>query len=226
MLARLEYNAGATTPAVPRTVEGSFSRAFPLPMELGGVTMSIGGVSVGLKHVSSTAIEFVVPTSLVADIAGTTYKFVINNNGNVYRGDIALVPARPDIFTNLPTPGPGGRVVAQNATNRILTTEPFTLTTFKFKGSRRVGSRIRVYLTGMENIDPNYVTLRIGGQELPGGVYIRSIVPVAPGRYYMELELNPLLTVSGDVPVVLWVTGGSYRYSTRLEDLAPVMSLL
>jgi hypothetical protein len=49
---------------------------------------------------------------------------------------------------------------------------------------------------------------------------------VAPGRYALDIELSSFFGISGDVPIVVFVTGGPYTYSTRVEDQAPVIGIL
>ena len=63
---------------------------------------------VGLKSVSQREIVFVTPPAISSVTAGTQYPLVVNNNGTEITGNLTIVPARPDIFTNLSVPGPGG----------------------------------------------------------------------------------------------------------------------
>ena len=98
MLAFLNVPSGFD-PIAARTAVGSVQRSFQLPIELSGVTLTINGVGAGLKSVSSASITFVVPPTLAADAAGTSYPVVLNINGVVVKSTIVLVPARPDIFS-------------------------------------------------------------------------------------------------------------------------------
>ena len=54
MLANVTFTSGINQPIVARTAVGSLDRRFNLPMELSGVTMTIGGATVGLKSVFKT----------------------------------------------------------------------------------------------------------------------------------------------------------------------------
>jgi uncharacterized protein (TIGR03437 family) len=231
MLVMLDYESGISQPVVARTAVGSITRSFPLPMELSGVTMTINGASVGLKRVSRRQIVFVVPPGLSASDSGTTYPVVINNNGLVHKGTIVIVPARPDVFTTSPTPGPGGRVRAFNTTNRVFTTEPFTITTFQLKGSRRVRSRIRIFLTGVNNVAPTAIataaiSVRIGDVTISGSSVVAGPVPSEPGVFYVEFTLPPELAGAGDKPLVVLVFFNGIIYTSRLDDTAPRISIL
>ncbi|MDQ3322495.1 MAG: hypothetical protein M3525_08725, partial [Acidobacteriota bacterium] len=104
MLAIANFTSGSAV--VSQTVVGSLARRFTLPIELNGVTVTVNGAASGIKSVSPGEVFFVVPPGLPAPLAGTVYPIVINDNGTVVRGSITVVPARPDIFTFLPAPGP------------------------------------------------------------------------------------------------------------------------
>ena len=182
MLAILNLQTGIDQPVVARTAVGSLRRSFTLPIELSGITLTINGVGCGLRSVSRHAIEFVVPPGLTADPAGTSYPVVLNNNGFVVKSTVTLVPARPDIFTFTGV-GPGGRAKLFNVTNRVPTTEPFTVFTVMLRGGHRVPSHMRLYLTGVNNIASSSITIRIGPQTIAGGSILSNGVLVEPGVY-------------------------------------------
>ena len=147
MLAIVDLTTGFSQPVAAQTAVGSLQRRFTLPIELSGVTMTINGVACGLKMVSRRQIMFVVPPALAA--SDTPYEVVINNNGVIAKGTVVIVIARPDIFTFNEVPGPNGRARIFNATNRVLTREPFNVTTLRYRGGRRVPTVLRLYLTGV-----------------------------------------------------------------------------
>lgn len=230
MLVILNYDSGLTTPTVARTAVGSIERRFTLPIELSGVTLTVNGAAAGLKRVGRREIEFVVPPGLTALNDGSTYPVVINNNGTVFKGTIVVVPARPDLFTRPQVYGGGGRVRAFNVTNRVFTTEPFTITTFKLRGSRRVPSVIRIYLTGINDTSPTLILgsqifVRIGDITING---VLSTLPVLaePGVYYVDFELPSTLAGAGDRPIVVTVVFNGVEYKSRLDDTAPRISIL
>jgi uncharacterized protein (TIGR03437 family) len=231
MLVILDYNSGINTPVVARTAVGSLERRFTLPIELSGVTVTVNGAAAGIKSVGLRQIVFVVPPALAAASAGTEYPVVVNNNGVILRGKITLVPARPDIFTDLPTPGPGGRARVFNATNRVLTREPFTVRTFRLRGSRLVPSVLRLYLTGVNDTPPTItpassIIIRIGSTSIAGATVLSGARLVEPGVYTVDFQLPPDLAGAGDQPIVVEVTINGVVYSSRLQNTAPRIFIL
>lgn len=230
MLAILDYDSGLNQPVAARTAVGSLARRFTLPIELAGVTVTVNGAAAGLKTVGRRQIVFVVPPGLTGTDAGTVYPVVVNNNGVVFKGNITVVPARPDIFTDLLSPGPGGRAKIFNATNRVLTREPFTIRTFKLRGSRLVPTVLRVYLTGVNNnnniLPSSAFIIRIGNREISGGAVLTEGILVEPGVYTVDFTLPPELAGAGDQPIVISVRVNGITYSSRLDDTAPRLFIL
>ena len=225
MLAVVSFAPGAT-PVVSRAAVGSLSRSFTLPIQLSGVTLTINGAAAGLRSVSAGQIEFVVPPGLAGAAAGTEYSIVINNNGTVIKGKIVLVPARPDVFTTLSIPGPGGRARVFNATNTVLTREPFTVTTIRRRGERRVPTVLRLYLTGVQNLAAAAFTIRIGSTTISGAQITSNAILVEPGIYSVDFTLPPELNRAGDQPVIVSVSVGGVTYFARLDDTAPRLFIL
>lgn len=224
LLAILDYNTSVNQPVIARTAVGSLERRFTLPIELSGVTMTVNGAAVGLKSVGQRQITFVVPPGLASSAAGTVYPVVVNNNGVIFRGNITIVPARPDIFSSVL--GPGGRARVFNATNRVLTTEPFTVRTFRLRGSRLVPSVLRVYLTGVNGLSASAISVRIGSTVLPVTSIVSGAVLVEPGVYTVDFTLPPDLAGAGDQPIVVSVLVNGIVYSSRLDDTAPRIFIL
>jgi uncharacterized protein (TIGR03437 family) len=186
--------------------------------------MSINGAACGLQSVGGDEIVFVVPPGITGTAAGNTATYVVNNNGVEFRGDIGIVPARPDIFTNPPVNGPGGRADLRNVTNRVHTTEPFTVTTIQIRGGVRVASRMRLRLTGLP---PNAgtITIRIGSITISGITATGGILE-APGVYTVDFQLPSTLNMAGDQPIVVTVTNSSTNFESRLDDTAPRVFIL
>lgn len=226
MLATITFSAGIDPPIVPRTAVGSLDRSFNLPMELSGVTMSINGAMCGMKSVGGHEITFVVPEGLNSALTGTAYPFVVNNNGVEIKGSIAIVPSRPDIFTTLPVPGPGGRADLQNVTNRVHTTEPFTVTTIKEKGGHKVSTIIRMRATGILDATPAQLSVRIGAVTITGAQILSNAVQVEPGIFQLDFVLPASLNLAGDQPVVLSTIVGTTIFTSRLDDTAPKVRIL
>jgi hypothetical protein len=234
MLAVAKYNARSFQPTGPRTAVGSLERRFTLPIELGGVTMTVNGAACGLKSFNrlqnDRELEFVVPPGLAGSDSGTVYPVVINDNGTVIKGEITVVRARPDIFTTLLTPGPGGRARLFNATNRVLTREPFTIRTFQLRGSRLVPSILRVYITGVQDLSAAAFSVKIGNVTIPNTSPPSTILTGAilrePGVFTVDFTLPSNLAGAGDQPIVISVLVNGITYTTRLEDTAPRTSIL
>lgn len=226
MLAILNYDAPLNPPVVARTAVGSISRSFTLPIQLSGVTLSINGAACGLKSVSHREIVFVVPPGLTASGAGAEYPVVINNNGTEIKSTVRIVPARPDIFTFSEVPGPFGRANLRNVTNRVHTTEPFTVTTIRIRGGVRVPTRLRMRITGAALVGTAIITIRIGNASI-GGTAILSVAEIeSPGVYTVDFELPPTLNMGGDLPVIMSIAADGGPFDSRLDDTAPRVFIL
>lgn len=192
--------------------------------------MSINGVACGLKSVTDREIFFVAPPALSSTIAGTVYPIVINNNGTEIKSDITIVPARPDIFTDLPGPGPFGRALAENVTNRVHTTEPFTVTTIRIRGGTqgnlRVPTILRLRLTGVANTSPGVFLIRIGGVSISGAQVLTGGILVDPGVYTVDFTLPPTLNEAGDQPIIVSIVVDGVSFNSRLDDTAPRLRIL
>ena len=225
MLVILNYNSALGNPVIARTAVGSLSRSFTLPIELSGVTMTINGVSVGLKTVGQRQITFVVPRGLVSALAGTVYPVVVNNNGVVYKGSITIVPTRPDVFTFSQVPAPNGRARLFNIVNTVFRTEPFNVTTLRFRGGRRVPTVLRLFLTGVEGVTTTNTTvvIRIGNSRITPTT---AAILREPGIYSFDFTLPADLLGAGDVPVVVSITAGGVTFDSRLDDTAPRVRIL
>jgi uncharacterized protein (TIGR03437 family) len=217
----------ATPQAItPRTAVGSLTRRPTLPIELSGVTVTINGVASGLRSVSPQSIEFVVPPALTSLADGTTtYPMVININGTVIKTTMTIVPARPDVFT-LTGAGPGGRAKIFNITNAVPRVEPFTVFTIMLRGGKRVPSRMRIYLTGVEAAAPVNISIRIGSVTINGAGITTGATLLEPGVYAVDFTLPSTLNGAGDQPVVVTITTGTTSFSSRLDDTAPRVFIL
>lgn len=185
--------------------------------------MTIGGAAVGLKYVSRRQIDFVVPPGLNAAPTGTTYDLVLNNNGTVYKTKVSLVPAQPDIFTESPSPGAGGTVRSLNVTNRIFTKEPYAVSSFLLKGSRKVPTKVRIFLTGIGGAGADFVTVRFGEVLSLGASEVSLPRIFEPGVYYIDVNVPKDVAGKGSVPIVISVLTAGEVFRSRLDDTAPVM---
>ncbi|MBK8148152.1 MAG: hypothetical protein IPK58_08010 [Acidobacteria bacterium] len=195
------------------------------------MTMTVNGVAAGLKFVSRRQIEFIVPPGLRAADAGATYPVVINNNGTVIRGNIVVVPARPDLFTDPDVRGPGGRVKALNVVNRVYAR---TVCGHDFQASRKPSCR-----DGSTNSSDRGEQYRIDrdrrhgciGQDLgdvtvSGATVITNPVLVEPGVYTIDVTLPQTLAGAGDRPIIVSVFVNGIIYTSRLDSSAARISIL
>jgi uncharacterized protein (TIGR03437 family) len=226
MLAVLDFSSGLSAPVVARTAVGSIERRFTLPIELSGVTMTINGAACGIKAVGRRQITFVVPPGLTVTNDGNVYPVVINNNGVVIKGNVTVMPARPDIFTNLPTPQPGGRARIFNATNRVLLTEPFPVRTFRLRGSKLVSTVLRVYVTGVQGLGASDFSIRIGSRDISGALVVSGATLVEPGVYTIDFSLPFELAGAGDQPIIITAVLNGVIYQSRLDDTAARLFIL
>lgn len=116
--------------------------------------------------------------------------------------------------------------MAFNVTNRVRTTEPFTVTTIRIRGGVRVPTVLRLRLTGIANTVPAVISIRIGSTTITGSQVLTGGVLVEPGIYTVDFILPPELNGRIDQPVVVTVNAGGVLFTSRLDDTAPRLSFL
>ena len=151
---------------------------------------------------------------------------VINNNGTEIKTNLTIVPARPDIFPDLPAPAPLGRALATNVTNRVHTTEPFTVTTIRVRGGVRVPTVLRLRVTGIANTSSAVISIRIGGSTIAGSQVLTGGILVDPGVYTVDFTLPSGLNMAGDQPVIVTINANGTLFESRLDDTAPRLFFL
>ena len=221
------------TQEVDRDDAHETQRRPPLPVELNNVSVSINGAAAGLFFIAPNQLNFVVPPGL----GPATHPVVIHNNGTLIRTTLVINPAQPDIFTT--TNGAGGRAAALNVTNPCITPpgEPFNETSTRPTGSATTGNcsatttetvptELLFMVTGVRNVLPAQVTVRIGTTDLTGEA-IRSVGPsLTPGFDQIIVRLPASLNNAGDVPVVITVNlGAAGIFSSRPADTAPHITI-
>ena len=168
------------------------------------MSVSIRSVAAGIYSVSSTAISFVVPKGLGPGV----YPVVINNNGTVIRGNIAIVQAQPDIVTS--TNGPNGRAMICNVTDPSLPgciLEPFNVTTLNASGTP-VPTVLELQLTGVRATTAAALSVVIGTTIISAGTNIPSD---QPGFDLVTFTLPPTVNGGANLPVVVRGVGGTSR---------------
>jgi uncharacterized protein (TIGR03437 family) len=212
----------------------------PLPVELGGVSLSVGGAAAGLYFVGPEEIQFVVPPGLAAQTGTNTYPVVITIRGEggavrTVRSTLQVPAAQPDIFST--ANGPGGRAVVTNVTNPLLSTgtpEPFTVTTtYANAAGENVTepTRLRLVLTGVRGVARANITVRIvradnttvdiTGDQIPTDPQATDM----PGVFTLDFRLPASLAGAGDVRVVVLATAGGVTYASRPADTAPAFRI-
>lgn len=182
--------------------------------------MTINGAACGLRRVSRTRIDFLVPEGLASAAAGTRYDMIINNNGTVMTTGVTIVPARPDIFNMQMLPVPGGRTRAFNVTNTAATGEPFTVTTRRIRPFGRTATVLRIYMTGIMTSLPANTRIRIGTTSAIGTTVVSESKKYDTGIWYIDCTLPPDLAGAGDVPVIVTITIDGVSFSSRFDDTA------
>ncbi len=195
------------------TGNGVSATSLPLPTELGGAQVIIGGILMPLLYAGPTQINAVVPYPVPVN----TTQQVIIQTGNALSVPEPnnVAPAAPGAFT-LNGSGSGAGIVA--ATNPdgsgyiVSTSQP-----------AHPGSVIVVYCTGLGGVQSSLnagdatplsplapatdtVTLTIGG--VNAQVYFAGLTPTLSGLYQINAQIPP--GVTGDaVPIVITGSGAS-----------------
>ncbi len=195
-----------------------------LPVELGGVSLSINNAAAGLYFVTPTEIQFVVPPGLAAQTGTNTYPVVININegGTVrsVRSVLQVLAAQPDIFTRSDAPT---RASVFNVTNMTLMAEPpegFPVTTSV--AGTATPTVLSIYLTGIRNVPVASISVIIGDRTLTGTTEIRSNTPTdMPGVDQLNVQLRSDMAGLGDQPLVVSVAIGGQTFTSRPAATAP-----
>jgi len=157
-----------------------------------------------MYSVTSSAISFVVPKGLPAGV----YPIVINNNGTVIRGNIAIVSAQPDIETT--TNGPNGRAIICNVTNPTIfpcQVEPFNVTSADASGSP-VPTVLELHLTGVRATTASAINVIIGTTAI---VPTSNIPADQPGFDLVTFTLPSTVDRGDNLPVVVRVGTATSR---------------
>jgi len=157
-----------------------------------------------MYSVSASAITFVVPRGLPAG----GFPLVINNNGTVIRGFIAIVAAQPDVQTT--SNGPNGRAVICNITNPNTfpcQTEPFNVTSPDASGSP-VPTVLEVHVTGVRGSTPSALNVILGTTAI---VPTQNVANDLPGFDNLVITLPSTVDRGDNLPVVVRVGTATSR---------------
>ena len=87
------------------------------------------------------------------------------------------------------------------------------------KGNKLVPSRLRLYVTGIQNVTAAIISIRIGSVVINGTTSIVSdSILVDPGVNTVDFLLPPTLLGAGDQPIILTVTINGVTFESRLDD--------
>jgi uncharacterized protein (TIGR03437 family) len=196
-------------------VSGNQSPFFPV--ELNGVSVSVGGAAAGLLFVSPTEIQFQVPEGL----AEAFYPIFIRNNNTEIRSVLSLVNNQPDIFTDPTRPGRAFALNITNTTMGVGTLEPFNVLTNDGTG-RNVPTVLAVSVTGLQNVAPSQLTVRVGTTDITGPDLVLYVNRTGfPGVQEVWFRLPESLAGAGDVPVIVYLTSAGQVYSSAPEGANP-----
>lgn len=212
-------------PVLPSTSCASETvRAPALPVELNGVSVSVGGAAAGLYSVGneSMQINFVMPVGLTTALNTVA----IANNATLLRGLVRLTIAQPDIFTS--TNDAGGRAAARNMTNGTGpgTLEPFNVTTPN-PSATPVPTILELNVTGVRLATRTEITVTVGTTAITGdGIVSVRPNPNMPGFDIINFTLPASLAGAGDVPVqVTFTRTGIVTTVSRPADTAPHITI-
>lgn len=213
--------------AVSQSNASETARRPPLPIELNGVSVSVGtnGAAAGLYFVGNNPnqINFVIPAAVAVPTSSpNTVPVVINNNGNVIRTTVPLVPAQPDLVST--TNGAGGRVAATNITNPVMPLpEPaagFPVMSIN-DSNQTVATVLEIVLTGVRNATTSQVRVTVGTTDISGADILFVGSSGTAGFDVVRFRLPASLAGAGDVPIVVSVTINGQTFTSRAGAEAP-----
>ena len=194
------------------------SGANPLPREIAGVRLRIGGTDAPLYYVSRNQINLVVP---VATAIGRQTAEVVSGGNVVARGNVNVYDFAPGLASNDPTPSRQG----------IIQNQDFAINGPSARARR--GETIQLYATGCGATNPQsqdgvppsslspatalvraFVSVEeaavqfAGAQpQFPGICQVNLLVPNLPNREFITGQAPVFITVNGIAsnPVTVWV---------------------
>ena len=196
----------------------SNSRNPTAPLQLKGISLTIDGISANITGVTNGRINFIIPKGVTPGNKAV----VINHKGIILRGNVQIIQTpQPDIvrtdnisliqnYSEL-IPQPYGRARILNVTDpNNLQPEPFGITTQTPGGT--VPTKLRIFLTGVQGVTANAITIKLGNVTIPtGSITTNAVETDYPGIFTFDFYVPPQLDGAGHVPVVVTVNGQSSR---------------
>ncbi len=190
--------------------------SLPLPIEIGGTSVLIGGVAAPLLFVSAGQINAQVPFEVTA---GATVDVVVRAPGrpNSAAEPLRVVAGAPGIFT-MPQNGTGqGAILLANTATVVSETDP-----------ARPGGFVSVFATGLGLTNPQFAsgaagnaqrtvetpTVTIGG--ISAEVSFSGAAPGFAGLYQMNIKI-PDAAASGDREILIVQSGRPSRSGVTIR---------
>ena len=190
----------------------AYASSLPLPANLLGTRVTLGGESLALNYVSPKQINAVAPYDLPD---GTVLQLIVEQNGALSMPEpVVLSAAEPAAFTRDQSGGGAGVIVVVKPDGKQF---PNTAS-----APASVGDALVVYCTGLGPVTPaveagaaapasplshtaDPVTVSIGGRSAP--VLFSGLTPGFAGLYQVNVSVPPGVAAGSSVPLVLSVAG-------------------
>ena len=165
-----------------------------LPLQLGGVSVQVGGVAARLVFVSQSQVNFIVPSEVAAaDLVAVK----VNNNGTISSGRIKVADVAPGLFT---TTGDGvGQAAAQ--CGRILSNNTVVFSSPPCSVGTDASPNFLV-LTGTGWRNASAIKVTINGTDLTP----TSFGPQAGSSGVDQITVNLVSSLAGQTNATITVT--------------------
>jgi len=199
-----------------------------MPLTLGGVNVTMGGVSVPLFYVSPGQLNFQVPLFTLTGQASTT--LTVSHGDSTSTFTMLLKPYAPALFTT----NQGG---SGQASTLIAGTASLAAPKGAVAGSRpaRIGEYIEIYATGLGDVSnrPSLgaassgeplagtlapPTVTVGG--VPAEVTFSGLAPGYAGLYQVNVRIPEGAPTGSAVPIALTIGGITSNTATIAVDPA------
>jgi len=194
------------------TSNGNSNSGFPLPLTLGGIKLSMGGIDMPLFYSGTGQVNAQVPAELPADSVTSVVARAISGTAetDAVPVSVTLGPAQPGIFIAAETNAPNQGAILNPANQVVDASNPSS-----------VGGVVVIYCTGLGATTPFVatgaaapsstavtvpVTVTIGGVNAATPQYA-GLSPGFVGLYQVNVTIPAGVTVGPLVPVVITQNG-------------------
>lgn len=190
------------------TVTNTLAPSLPLPTTLGGVQLTVNNVPAPLFFVSSSQVNFQVPSSLVPG----RYDVRVTVGGTTTTGSVIIIDAGPGIFMFDPVQGESTR-------RGIMLNQDNSLNTSDRRAAR--GQVVQIFGTGPGALSTNVAdgtaapaapaTTRITPRVLIGGVEAQvqfsGLAPGFVGLWQVNVTIPNQPFITGRMPMQIFMNG-------------------